>query len=520
MDKIIVSNGDALASKYGAAGAQAVHAGVARLVSADQARGLQSVYVQVNDPGDMTAAGGTPVTNSADPQQNKSAVDALYAFHKPQYAVLLGSSDVIPHQNLVNPAYNPDPTSGDPDQTVPSDLPYACDAPYSQDIADFVGPGRVVSRLPDIKGAGDPSYLIHLLDLASNARMLTRADYTNYLGVSAAVWVQSTAGSLNAIFGSSAAMQSVPTAAYQWPASRLGCRSHFFNCHGADLSPQYYGQLGENYPVAHDAGTIAGKLTAGTVAAMECCYGAELYDPSGVPNQQISISNTYRGDGAYGFWGSTTIAYGPADSNADADLICQYFLEQVLGGASVGRAALSARQTFVQNTPTMSPVDLKTLGQFILLGDASIQCVPLAEAGVEAAPKFAVAGLTQEESKRLGRLERRQRLAETGLTLQATKAVSEIAPSAPVPAIRQRLESIRAAAGLEQPVYASYAVKHRPKLELFSAGEYLPQAKTASAFHLLFGRRTTTQQRVRALRIIEVAEADGEFIRVRELHSR
>ena len=147
-DKIVVSNTTALTWKYGAEGVQAIQGAVGKLVATDHGRGLQTVFVAVDDAAGMNAAGGAAVTNPGDSQQNKNAVDAVYNFYKPQYVLLLGSTDVIPHQALSNPAYNPDPTNGDPDQIVPSDLPYSCDAPYSQNINDFVGPGRVVSRLP------------------------------------------------------------------------------------------------------------------------------------------------------------------------------------------------------------------------------------------------------------------------------------------------------------------------------------------------------------------------------------
>ena len=77
-------------------------------------------------------------------------------------------------------------------------------------------------------------------------------------------------------------------------------------------------------------------------------------------------------EGAYGYFGSSTIAYGPAEGNGAADLITQYFLLAMLDGASLGRAALLARQRFVQQTAELDPMDLKTLGQFNLLGDPSV----------------------------------------------------------------------------------------------------------------------------------------------------
>ncbi len=87
----------------------------------------------------MSGVRGNTVTNPADPKQNKDAVDAIYNFYTPQYLVLVGSVDVIPHQRMVNPAPDEDPA-------VPSGLPYACASPYSQETGDFVGPSRVVSR--------------------------------------------------------------------------------------------------------------------------------------------------------------------------------------------------------------------------------------------------------------------------------------------------------------------------------------------------------------------------------------
>ena len=82
------------------------------------------------------------------------------------------------------------------------------------------------------------------------------------------------------------------------------------------------------------------------MAAVECCYGAELYD-SVILGLPLPICQRYLIQGAYGYFGSSTIAYGPADGNGAADLITQYFLVAVLDGASIGRAALTARQQYI-----------------------------------------------------------------------------------------------------------------------------------------------------------------------------
>lgn len=76
---------------------------------------------------------------------------------------------------------------------------------------------------------------------------------------------------------------------------------------------------------------------------------------------------------AIAFLGSTTIAYGPADSQGLADLITQYFIKSILNGASAGRALLEARQRFLTASgPQLDPYELKTLAQFNLLGDPSL----------------------------------------------------------------------------------------------------------------------------------------------------
>ena len=113
--------------------------------------------------------------------------------------------------------------------------------------------------------------------------------------------------------------------------------------------------------------------------------------------------------------GSTTTAYGPATTNGDADLICRFFLESAIAGASFGRALLEARLRFVQEESPLSPVELKTLAQFCLYGDPSVH--PVAKVDKAPAPK----GVKKETVKRFRRNQRRKKLRETGEFLKATK---------------------------------------------------------------------------------------------------
>jgi hypothetical protein len=410
-DKIIVSNRAALVAKYTGAGATKIEKAVRELIGADAKRGIKSRLVYLDDARAMRTFRGTAVNDRANTRQNKQAIDAIFRATNTDYLMIFGATDVVPHQDMTNPAFDaPD----DPDKYAYGDLPYACDTGYSRDIATFKGPTRVVGRLPDLTGARDPSHLIALLGAAESYRSHDVTDYGTYFGLSTQSWRKSTELSLFNIFGNSAALTLAPPGGPKHPASRLAPLSHFINCHGGPSDPNFYGQRGNSYPVSLSSDVIKGRIKRGTVAAVECCYGAELYN-SVTLSLPLPICQRYLIEGAYGYFGSSTIAYGPAEGNGTADLITQYFLLAILDGASLGRAALLARQRFVQQTAELDPMDLKTLGQFNLLGDPSVH--PALIASATNVPK----GIDAEQSSRVERRARRVQMRAEGELLKKTK---------------------------------------------------------------------------------------------------
>ena len=377
IDKLIVTNCSALRAKYGSSGLSAVRDAIDGLIEADAARGLTAKLLDVSSAAQMRALRGRPVADADHREQNKDAIDAAYRAITPDYLVLLGSVDVVPHQNLRNPLFSPDDDDADDDRHAPSDLPYACEAPYGRLIRGFRGPTRVVGRLPDVTGASDPSFLLRLLRTAARYRTRRREDYAAYFGLSVRWWQASTALSLRTLFGTDDALKVSPAQGPDWTRAELGPRVHFINCHGSPADPRFFGQRTENsddYPEAHRADRIDGRVSEGAVVAAECRYGAELYDLSHAVGQR-GICYAYLGSGAYGYFGSSTIAYGPSSGNGSADLLCRYFLEEVLRGASLGRAVLEARQRYILGMSVMPGEDLKTLARFNLLGDPSIHAV-------------------------------------------------------------------------------------------------------------------------------------------------
>jgi hypothetical protein len=454
-DKLIVSNRSALTAKYGTAGFAKIKAAVATLISADARRGIKSRIVYLDDAAAMKRFGGRAVTDASSERQNKEAIDAVFKATVPEYLLILGAIDVVPHQDLANPMFDP---PDDDDKYAFGDLPYACDAPYARDIAKFKGPTRVVGRLPDLTGAREPSYLLDVLRVAAKYETREVVEYNSYFGLSTQSWRKSTALSLFNVFGSSDALTLSPPNGPKHPAARLSPLVHFINCHGGESDPTFYGEEGSEQPPSLSSNAIEGKIKVGTIAAVECCYGAELYD-SVTLALPLPICQKYLKQGAYGYFGSSTIAYGPSSGNGTADLITQYFLLAILDGASLGRAALLARQRFIQQTSELDPADLKTLAQFSLLGDPSIHPVKISSA--TALPP----GIDKADAHRHERRERRAKLRATGEFLRDTKpTASRRSRSARTsPTVAKALANIARQAGIgTKKAFTAYDVKTPP----------------------------------------------------------
>jgi hypothetical protein len=464
----------------------------------------------------MKKMGGKAVLNASDSRENKEAIDAVFKYFNPPYLMILGAPDVVPHQDLHNPAYSP---GDDDDVQAWGDLPYACDSPYSQDPSLFVGATRVVGRLPDLVGAREPSYLISLLQTAADYKSRSPGDYAEYLGLSAELWQGSTRLSVNNIFGNDARLLLAPPSGSNYPDGQLRYRMHFINCHGGPASPEFYGQHGNSYPISLTTKSTFGEILDGTVAAVECCYGAELYDAITLAID-VPICQSYLKQGGYAYFGSTTIAYGPADTNGAADLICQYFLLNVLDGASVGRAALMARQRFVEYNAQMDPMDLKTLAQFYLLGDPSVH--PIAEPTATVVPK----AVAKVDAESFFRAERRQKMKLAGDFLtKTTPTASQRVPTGKLPpTTRAVLSNIAKHAGLGvKRTIMAFSVKGAPP-PTKAKGQTTKLTTAPSRYLVAIGtpkRETagTTEKVKRGIAVV-AKELNGRIVGYRIYHQR
>jgi hypothetical protein len=303
-----------------------------------------------------------------------------------------------------------------------------------------------------------------------------------------------------------------------WPDKVIGMPLHFINCHGGDKDCRFYGEADDTsgvldpYPVAHDSGCIAEKITPGTVAAVECCYGAQLYDPfetGGV----VGICHTYLASGASAFFGASTAAYGGVDVNLCADLLCRYFLKHVLEGRSVGEATLLGRQAYVHDlAATDDPADaytLKTLAQFNLMGD------PSRHPFRPASPRGAGASRWLERWAE-GRADRRASATTRGEELQRSTAVADSPVEVPdAEGTIARLLLIAGVTGWDRPELKSFVV---PASES-PVGETDAQASRV-LIHVLTRRAKQEPARLTIAESIVAKEVDGQIMWTRLLSSR
>ena len=374
--KLVVTNEAALRRLYGKR-ISIVRSAVRDLRAADKRRGIATRYIRLDSTQDAKRCRFRRVTRHLDEPAVKAAIDHLCRILSPRYVMILGGPDIVPHQTLRKGLDTTD------DATVPTDLPYACDAPYSDDATRFLSPTRIVGRLPGVTGVRDPAALVAAIRVATRWRPRARRFFDRPLAVSVKIWRQATILSLLDVWGSAKDLQLVPPKSFRWTERQLARRAHFLNCHGVDSEGIFEGQDGDDFPLAHASPYLARKIREGTVAAAACCYGAQLYDPVRARSKE-PIVNAYLRSGAYAYFGSSTAVWGnPFDAEL-GDLLCQLFFARVRTGLSAGRAVLEARRDYVKTHEPLQPLDVLTLAQFNLFGDPSVH--PILPAGVTCAP--------------------------------------------------------------------------------------------------------------------------------------
>ncbi len=351
--------------------------------------GWQACKVYVDDPQSLSPFGLRPV-NPTNAWDVKTLVGKLAARLKEQQSrlgalIIIGGPDIVPFHHLPNPTDDVDPD-------IPSDNPYA-----TGDENYFV-PEWPVGRLPS--GAGsDAGPLLRLIRLASGPslarsahslrawvqralhwlrqRWRARTSRASF-GYSANVWKQASAAVYTQIGDPSELLTSPPLDANALPVEGLApSRLSYFNLHGIEDGPEWYGQRGwddpgtmPEYPVALRPADVANSGRAPVIVFSEACYGANVFGK--LLEQALCLK--FLDSGTRVLVASTKIAYGSVSTPlVGADLLGRYFWQNMSAGLAAGpalrRAKLQMAQEMQSRQGFLDGEDQKTLISFVLYGD-------------------------------------------------------------------------------------------------------------------------------------------------------
>jgi Peptidase family C25 len=508
-NKVIVTNRTALTGKYGQAGLTQIQAALTTMIAADRSRNVITQVVNLDDVVQMAYLNAPPVTIPGNDQQNKNAIDGVVNALNPVFLMILDGPDVVTQQGLTNPAYNANNPDGDPDPLVPSDLPYACSAPYSKDPATFTNPTRMVSRLPGVTSntpgtAVSPAVLVREIVNAANVRSLSATAFRQYF--SAAMQVSQTSQMVvSTVFGNANNFFTSPPDGPEWTTAQYQQMAHYFGVHGSSNDPAWYGQAGNAYPVAVRSQLLAGQTSFAMVCTSLACYGAQLY-PANV-NGTLPICNTYVSNGALGFFGSTVVSYsGPrAAPPRSGDLFCQTFMQAMLAGGSLGSLLLSARTRYIANAGVLSAVDLKTIAEFLTYGDPSLTLAPPPAPLAEAVPVGALPPESLDYEQTLV-VAAAHRAAAAGPTPHARRN-EQLVPSQ---AVRDVIARFAAQAGWSGYAITPFEVTGGPGVPEPPAALGLPDR-----IYVAVSSTSAASDPVKIYQFIEVFERAGAVIHVR-----
>jgi hypothetical protein len=387
--QVVLSSRAALQRRFGADGFAAVDRRLQQYATALRRRGVMAHICYCDDADTLRLEDGiaaAPVAAEAGALRDmlRTLSGALSERGRTLGAALIiGGDEIVPFHRLPNPL-------PDDDVVVLSDNPYATDDPA------YVAPQRMIARLPD-GNASDPSLLFAQLDRLTayhygsrpqskrSRRLFGRrqahdAPELDILsaGYCAEIWKDVSRAVLDALAPDAPLTSSPPHLAENLDLRALSDRRLlYFNLHGAAGLPNFYGQpdavwpgAATRLPVALRPDQIAADMTDGALILSEACYGVELVGRT----VDTSIPLRALAHGALAVVGATVNAYGSiSDPLIGADLLFHHMMKHLARGEPIGRALHQARLEFAQEMYRrqgfLDDVDIKTLIEFVLLGD-------------------------------------------------------------------------------------------------------------------------------------------------------
>jgi tetratricopeptide (TPR) repeat protein len=386
---ILLSSRTRLHQQFGADGYVSVLNAMQELTDAVERRpDWSAVIVLIDDPDSLTPFKLKPADpgNAWQIKLRLADLDEYLANRNRMIGALLiiGDDQIIPFHGLPNP-------TDDDDEFV------ASDNPYSTTDENYFAPEWPVGRLPSTT---DEKQIIEYLEDAADYHRrnhrpigplsrLKRWLYLNFgrwltskpraLGYSASIWRKASLAVFRSIGDPGQMLTSPPTEASKLPPiTAHPMRLSYFNLHGLEDSPEWFGQrdplrdqhASEEFPIALRPSDVVNSGRAPTVVFTEACYGANIQGKS----VEDALCLKFLNSGTRAIIGSTKISYGSVTPPLiAADLIGQLLWENINRGTSIGESLRRAKLSFAaemhRRQGFLDGEDQKTLISFLLYGD-------------------------------------------------------------------------------------------------------------------------------------------------------
>ena len=288
--------------------------------------------------------------------------------------LILGGGEVIPYFRLPNPAF-------DSDSSVFSDNPYGC-PPKIVSLEKCLLPQIPVGRMPDGNGS-DVGLLLGQIQAAREAAMSLSTSPPSFqkssFGYTAGIWKKASQEVWRGIGYTGSLKVCPPLSDADVTSAWFNNRTFlYFNVHGSNAEPFWFGQDATTFPKALSPAHVSRFCHERSMIVTEACYGAIEMDRQ----KETSIPLAFLSSGSACVIGSTCTAYGAfTPPVSEADLIALHFFRNVHKGVAFGMALVRARAQLaavaVSRQGYLDEDDKKTLLQFVLFGDPTITVLPL-----------------------------------------------------------------------------------------------------------------------------------------------
>lgn len=392
---VILSTRLGLEAKYGSKSTEVILANMEELAEVVGQKPKWDAQVYLPDDFGYTDQFGLENISSVDPWKIKLALtdldNALKAKSKMIGAVLIvGGHEIVPFHRLPNP-------TDDSDEDVLSDNPYTTSS------SNYLAPEWQVGRFPGEKGSDAGLILEQLRHAIEYHKSSLKKDSIfnevfslisgritpgmffreifqkpKDFGYSAAVWRRSSMAAFRPI-GTGSELRVSP----EFDSDTIDienlmkAKCAYFNLHGMDSTPEWYGQKdyseeveGPDFPVAISTDTVPAITNNIDLIITEACYGGYIIDKTIDESMALKLISI----GSQGLVASTCIAYGSVYTPLiGADLLSFIMWKYTKEGYSFGEALLQAKigliNVMTQRQGYLDGEDQKTLLSFVLYGD-------------------------------------------------------------------------------------------------------------------------------------------------------